>query len=223
MQLVKPGGFVACLSFHSGEDRIVKVAFKELVAAGRGELVTRKPLSASMNEQRSNRPKPQCTASCAEGAPMKSGFLILARKRQAAWLSRRRRGGSSGACRLYVCFVRAQGVWRRICTRTVRSSVCEPSSGVFMQSTQIFSTSFAKFRELGQHRAGAVFEMNAVCPSRLQQWRDAPLMQRSRRPGASARCFASFGSACACWSLCVGCRWHARRVQNSNGSSVQSD
>jgi 16S rRNA (cytosine1402-N4)-methyltransferase len=54
-QLVKPGGFVACLSFHSGEDRIVKVAFKEMAASGRGELVTRKPLSASMTEQRNNR------------------------------------------------------------------------------------------------------------------------------------------------------------------------
>lgn len=55
MQLVKPGGSLACLSFHSGEDRIVKGAFRDAAAAGRAELVTRKPLSASMAEQRKNR------------------------------------------------------------------------------------------------------------------------------------------------------------------------
>lgn len=55
IDFVKPGGFVACISFHSGEDRLVKNAFRAAAAQGRAELVTRKPVTASLAEQRRNR------------------------------------------------------------------------------------------------------------------------------------------------------------------------
>jgi 16S rRNA (cytosine1402-N4)-methyltransferase len=53
--LVKPGGRVAIISFHSLEDRRVKHAFRELAAAGRAEILTKKPLEAGEAEVALNR------------------------------------------------------------------------------------------------------------------------------------------------------------------------
>jgi 16S rRNA (cytosine1402-N4)-methyltransferase len=55
LDLVKPGGHVAVLSFHSGEDRIVKHSFRASSQEGRAEIVTPKPVSATLTEQRTNR------------------------------------------------------------------------------------------------------------------------------------------------------------------------
>ena len=51
---VRPGGRVVAISFHSGEDRIVKRAFREWTAAGRGETLTRKPLTPGADEVAAN-------------------------------------------------------------------------------------------------------------------------------------------------------------------------
>jgi 16S rRNA (cytosine1402-N4)-methyltransferase len=52
--LIKPGGRAAIISFHSLEDRPVKQAFVQLARDGRAERLTRKPLTATDDEQQAN-------------------------------------------------------------------------------------------------------------------------------------------------------------------------
>jgi 16S rRNA (cytosine1402-N4)-methyltransferase len=56
MQLLKPGGRMAVISFHSGEDRIVKHYFKREAAEHRGVRITKKPVKAGQ-EETSNNPR----------------------------------------------------------------------------------------------------------------------------------------------------------------------
>ena len=51
---LEPGGLFVCISFHSGEDRIVKHAFQQLVATREFEFVVKKPLMAQSSECRKN-------------------------------------------------------------------------------------------------------------------------------------------------------------------------
>lgn len=51
---LNPGGKVAILTFHSGEDRLVKKSFQQYFREGLYELVAPEPLRASMEEQSSN-------------------------------------------------------------------------------------------------------------------------------------------------------------------------
>lgn len=53
-ECVKSGGRVAVITFHSTEDGIVKNAFKELVKAGKAELLTKKPIAPGREEVREN-------------------------------------------------------------------------------------------------------------------------------------------------------------------------
>ncbi len=53
-EVLAPGGRLAVISFHSLEDRITKVFFKEKEAAGKGELITRKPIQPGRLEARTN-------------------------------------------------------------------------------------------------------------------------------------------------------------------------
>ncbi len=50
----KPEGRIAVITFHSTEDRIVKLLFRDEVAKGTGKLVTKKPIVPSAAELREN-------------------------------------------------------------------------------------------------------------------------------------------------------------------------
>jgi 16S rRNA (cytosine1402-N4)-methyltransferase len=54
IDLLEPGGRVAVISFHSGEDRRVKATLKELARAGTVELLTRRPVRPAFDERVEN-------------------------------------------------------------------------------------------------------------------------------------------------------------------------
>jgi 16S rRNA (cytosine1402-N4)-methyltransferase len=55
-QLVRAGGRIVVISFHSGEDRKVKDKFRELARLGEGSILTKKPIVPSEREVRENPP-----------------------------------------------------------------------------------------------------------------------------------------------------------------------
>ena len=52
--LLEPKGRLAVISFHSGEDVIVKTLFKEIESEGKGVLITKKPVVPSLSELQRN-------------------------------------------------------------------------------------------------------------------------------------------------------------------------
>ncbi|TAK04746.1 16S rRNA (cytosine(1402)-N(4))-methyltransferase RsmH [Patescibacteria group bacterium] len=54
LTLLAPGGRLAVISFHSLEDRIVKHAFQRWTQEGRATILTKKPLTATPNETKTN-------------------------------------------------------------------------------------------------------------------------------------------------------------------------
>ncbi|HVW85324.1 MAG TPA: 16S rRNA (cytosine(1402)-N(4))-methyltransferase RsmH [Bryobacteraceae bacterium] len=55
-RMVRPGGRIVMISFHSLEDRKVKESFRELARSGRGVILTKKPLVPGEQEVRENPP-----------------------------------------------------------------------------------------------------------------------------------------------------------------------
>jgi len=53
-RILKPGGRVVVISFHSLEDRIVKDAFREWARQGVLRVLTKKPVTASEEESDRN-------------------------------------------------------------------------------------------------------------------------------------------------------------------------
>lgn len=53
-EIVKPGGRIAIISFHSLEDRIVKNRFREMEKQGKGRILTKKPIVAMEDEIQKN-------------------------------------------------------------------------------------------------------------------------------------------------------------------------
>jgi 16S rRNA (cytosine1402-N4)-methyltransferase len=52
--LLRPGGRLAIISFHSGEDRRVKLDFRTRARNGQYRLITKRPIVADQNERRAN-------------------------------------------------------------------------------------------------------------------------------------------------------------------------
>jgi 16S rRNA (cytosine1402-N4)-methyltransferase len=55
-QMVRPGGRIVIISFHSGEDRKVKESFRALARLDEGSILTKKPIVPSEQEVRENPP-----------------------------------------------------------------------------------------------------------------------------------------------------------------------
>ena len=53
-EIMKPGGRAAIISFHSGEDRLVKLATKQWAADGKCELLSKKPIEPDEAEANRN-------------------------------------------------------------------------------------------------------------------------------------------------------------------------
>ena len=56
VELLDKGGRICVISFHSLEDRTIKLVFRELASAGKIDIITQKPLTPTSSEVRDNPP-----------------------------------------------------------------------------------------------------------------------------------------------------------------------
>ncbi len=56
LEVLAPGGILGIITFHSGEDRIVKHMFKKAAGKGLLQLITNKPITCSPEEEKVNPP-----------------------------------------------------------------------------------------------------------------------------------------------------------------------
>lgn len=74
LALLAPGGRLVVIAFHSGEERLVKAAFRDAQRAGRGRVLTRKPVRAGEPEVRANpRARPARLRAFEVGSPPSVG------------------------------------------------------------------------------------------------------------------------------------------------------
>jgi 16S rRNA (cytosine1402-N4)-methyltransferase len=64
--MVRPGGRIVIISFHSLEDGRVKTSFRELARSGRLAILTKKPIVPSEREVRENPPSRSAKLRAAE-------------------------------------------------------------------------------------------------------------------------------------------------------------
>ncbi len=88
--LLKPGGRLVLISFHSLEDRLVKDAFKAAKNAGTFEILTKKPIVAGEQEQMRN---PRARSAKMRAAEKVSGFERKAPETKAKYRGLPRRSG----------------------------------------------------------------------------------------------------------------------------------
>jgi 16S rRNA (cytosine1402-N4)-methyltransferase len=67
-RMVRPGGRIVIISFHSLEDRKAKESFRELARSGVGVILTKKPILPSEQEVRENPPSRSAKLRAAETA-----------------------------------------------------------------------------------------------------------------------------------------------------------
>jgi len=72
IRCLEPGGRLVVLCFQSGEERLVKTAFRKAAAEGRGRILTKKPVRATPGEVRRN-PRARPTRLRAFEAPSSDG------------------------------------------------------------------------------------------------------------------------------------------------------
>ena len=65
-RMVRPGGHIVVISFHSLEDRKAKESFRELARSGLGVILTKKPILPSEEEVRANPPSRSAKLRAAE-------------------------------------------------------------------------------------------------------------------------------------------------------------
>jgi 16S rRNA (cytosine1402-N4)-methyltransferase len=72
-QVLKPGGTAAIISFHSGEDRLIKASFRDGLRTGVYEAIADDPIRPTLDERRANPRSRSAKLRWARRPPAQSG------------------------------------------------------------------------------------------------------------------------------------------------------